>query len=306
MSLQHLIKRLFKIVYILGILPAEYSKKDNKLIITKGHEKYMFRLTIVTVVFFEAFFVFVCVSSFSNALDVYYESRTGNMLVLLQLLESVLIQLVLTTAFYKFRYKHVDIFNRILKCVAKNSNAKSNEVIKKRIFNQAVLNGVLIVIFIGNITLLGTLDADFNGSMYICNVAVLGFYFIYNSIYLSSFTCLILILVELLKIFNHKINVAKSGMEVKEILHVRNSLLTLCCNDIKKIYGLSIMLQSGFCLTSISAFFFLTFVAYEWFWQHLMLVLHVFVQISLYSLPPLIMYMTALCANNIDVEVIAF
>lgn len=302
MSLKNVIKRLFKLLHILGISPATFCERQRKLIVTRKSEKYMLRFTIVMVVIMEFFFILICVLSFSDAFKVYDSSKTGNKLIFIQLLESVGIQLFLTIMFYVFRHKNVKIFEQIFKFAERINSEECNKRIIRRFYIQYQLNIILIILFIGNITILGTTTDRFSIIMYICNVVVLAIYFIYISIYLTCFTCLIFVAVESMRFLNNCIRMTQSTKELMKLLNLRQKLLFMC-QDLELVYGLVILLQAGFTVTSISAFFFLTTVAFEWLNQKISTILYVILQTSLYAMPPLIIFVKAIWANDIDKEV---
>lgn len=302
MSLKIVIKRLFKLLHILGISPATFCERQEKLIVTKKSEKYMLRFTIVMVVLMEFFFILICVLSFSSTFEVYDSSKTGNKLIFIQLLESVVIQMILSIMFYVFRHRNVKIFQQIFQFAERINSEECNKRIIRRFYIQYQLHIILIILFIGNIVILGTTTDRFSIIMYICNIIVLGIYFTYISIYLTCFSCLIFVAVESMRYLNNCIRMSKSTRELKKLLKLRHQLLYMC-QDIETVYGLVILLQAGFTLTSISAFFFLTTIAFEWFNQKVSTVLYVILQTSLYSMPPLIIFVKAICDNDIDKEV---
>lgn len=307
MLLKNAVKRLFKLLYVLGISPATFCERQQKLIVTRKSEKRMLRLTVFILVLVETFFITICVLSFSDVFNVYDTSTTGNKLIFLLLLESAAIQLILSTMFFVFRNRNVNIFEQILEFAERINCEECNKRIVKKCHFQCQLNVILIVLFISsNITFLVLSRNNFTFILYICNLIILGIHFIYSSIYLTCFTCLLFVAVESMRSLNNSIQGAKSMKELIKLLTLRNKLLSLCGTDLNLVYGFAIILQSGFTLTSISAFIFLTTVVFEWSSQSLFTILIVVTQTSLYSVPPFIIYVKAICANDVDKEVLFF
>ncbi|KAI8119274.1 isoform D, Gustatory and pheromone receptor 39a [Lucilia cuprina] len=301
MSLKNVIKRLFKLLHLLGISPAIFCERQQKLVVNGKSEKYMLRITVFVLVVMEIFFVLLCVLSFSDVLNVFDSSNTGNILILIQLLESAGIQLVLSTVFYVFRFRNMNIFKQIFEFAERINNEEVNKRIIRRFYIQYQLNIILIILFIGNMIMVGR-TSNYKWIMYICSVVVLGIYFTYSSIYLTCFSCLIFVAVESLIFLNNSIQMAKTTQELMKWLTLRNQLLAMCRQDLQLVYSFVFVLQSAFTLTSISALFFITTVEFEWLHQKFFTSLQVLTQVFLYSLPPLIIFVKAICANDIDKE----
>lgn len=287
----------------MGIIPATFCEKQNKLVVTTGNTKYMLGITVGILVIVESFLITFCILSFSDDLKMYQSSKTSSLLIFIQIFESAAIQLLLSVMFYVFRYKNIEIFQRVITYGASIGSKQHNKRVFKRILMQCVLNFILTVLYIGNAAVIWLSNPYIEWSLYICNTVILLTFFLYGTIYLTCFTCLLIVIVEWLRILNEKLLNFKTTSELNRLLRIRNDLLNLCHGEITLVYSLPIILQSGFALTSISSFLFLTTVAYEWLNDKFVVILSLLTQISLHSLPPMVIYVKALLANDIDNEV---
>lgn len=303
MSWQYSLRVLFKSASLLGIIPASYCKTEHKLIVTKQCEQYMLRVAIGMMILVEILIIIVCVSALGGLFDFYYGSKTGIALAVLQLLECGVIQLCLSSMFYVFRYKNVQIFDKILAYCETHCKGSTQRLINI----QCIRSGLLVIIYIVNVAISSSYSLDSSFVSYICNVLLLSINFIYTSVYISCMTCMLYIVNNLLKSYNEQLKVKVQLNDtvdgIVELLKARNELLCLCSKDVNVVYGLTMLIQSVYILSCISAFLFLTTALFNLHKSDIKTTLVVLVPITLYSMPPLMIYSNVLWVNKIDMEV---
>lgn len=303
MSSKKALQYFFKSIYILGIIPATFCEKQNKLIVTVKYEKYVLRMTVIVMVVVESFLITFCLLSFSDKLKMFVLNKTTSSLIFILIFECAVIQTVLSITFYVFRYKNIEIFQRILTYGANIMSKDHSKRILKRILTQCLLNTILTALYIGNIVLMWLINPYIEWELYMCNTVILVTFFLYGTIYLTCFTCLLIVVVEWLNIINEKLIKSKTTLELSRLLTIRNDLLNSCVKKIKLVYSLPIILQSGYALTSLSSFFFQTTIAFELLNENIIESLYIFILSSLHILPQVVIYITALSSNDIDKEV---
>lgn len=301
-----ILETIFTILRILGIVPVAYCRKQEKLIVTRKYETYMLCVNIIILIAVEYLVIAISIGAFSNALDIYEGSKTTNSLVLIQLLECGSIQLYLSGTIVIYRYKNIEIFDKILKHYMLNFQHEPGGITHRQFYAWCILNVMLMVIFVLNLAITSYKSPGFTWLMYICHLLILTIHFVYSSVYIFCFTCVVHTINKLLRNCNEKLRVQLNPTvsETAAILRERTDLLALCSsNNLGMVYGLAMAIQSIFILSNILSFIFVTTVMYNWHKEVLAHSLQLIIPTALYSVPPLIVYANALWINNIDKEV---
>lgn len=255
----------------------------------------------------EILIIIVCVSALGGLFDFYYGSKTGIVLAVLQLLECGIIQLCLSSMFYVFRYKNVQIFDQILAYYETHCKYGSKGSTQRLINIQCIRSGLLVIIYIVNVAISSSYNLNSAFVSYICNVLLLSINFIYTSVYISCMTCMLYIVNNLLKSYNEQLKVKVQLNDtvdgIVELLKDRNELLCLCSKDVNVVYGLTMLIQSVYILSCISAFLFLSTAMFNLHKSDMKTIIAVLVPITLYSIPPLMIYSNVFWVNKIDMEV---
>lgn len=304
------LKILFKFVRVLGIMPVEYRPEEQKLVGTKRYVNHMFRLTIFVLILNELLVIFVCISAINNYFDFFEDSKTSSGLAALQILQSGLNQMSLNTIFFIFRMENVKAFNLVLTVYKQHfpnreSRRRSTE---NKIRFQCSLHLMLVVVFVSNVVVSSLYVRIMSWDIVACNIILTCTNFIYSSLYLCCLSCLLQMLNRLLKSYNDKLQIKvkmrNSCNEIVAILRERNKLLALCSRNLNVQYGLAMLIQSLSVLICISAFLFLSTVTINVQYMDIgPLIFMALTPMTLYALPPAIIYCNVFWVNNLDKEV---